>query len=348
MKKQSSQDQVWLGFDIKVEAGPLLRPRQIHFWKDTDFKHSVPEEPFHYFSDALVGLALVHLNQHLKNPFSAPKMNFSFCHEAWLALEPHHELFERSQPRVQALRHHSKESSSSLSLAQYFERNFTETLEESIHTWGMDLTHLSHLVEAIDYLETKMEQPLLYNFNLKFSKTVVEKLHYLHSLLFNLRSLMAMDYNAHSQDPTHEACKVDSISDYLSKAEYVANDALLYHCFKKQKDRMKPEAFETLAKSFKTYSHNGVCLIENLPKSFLNSMSAEELEETLYIVQMDWLLGTDAGLLFRVREELYGLIDGYEKVFWPDVNGRPGQEQSSLSVNCQLDLDTLYPTTQAA
>jgi hypothetical protein len=347
MKKMlSSQDQVWLGFDIKVQPGPVLKPHQIRFWKEEDFKQSVPEEPFHYFSDALVGLSLVHLNPHLKNPFSAPKMNFSFCHEAWLALEPHHELFGRAQPRVQALRNHLKDNSKGL--AEYFERNFTEILDEAIHPWGADLSHLTHLVEAIDYLETKSDQPLLYNFNLKFSKPVVEKMHYLHSLLFNLRSLVALDYNAHSPDPTHEACKVDSITDYLSKADYVTNDALLYFNFKKQREQIKPDTFEHLMKCFENYSHNGICLIENLPKSFLNSLQVEELEESLYIVQMDWLLGTHAGLLFRIREELYGLIEGYEKVFWPDAEGRSPQKPSNLRVSCKLDLETLYPTSQAA
>lgn len=346
MKSKKFQDQVWLGFDIKVSSGPVLRPEKIEFWKEDDFKHSQPEAPFHYFSDALLGLAAVHLNPHVKNPFSGPKMNFPFCHEAWLALEPHHTLFERSQPRVQALRHHMKESPKALT--EYFERNFTDTLDASIHPWGVDLSHLCHMIEAIDYLETKMAQPLLYNFNLNLSKPIVEKLHYVHSMLFNLRSLVALDYNAHSQDPTHEACKVDSITDYIPKAEYVTNDALIYWNFKKQKDRMKPEVYETLEKSFKSYSHNSYCLIESLPKSFLNTLRTEELEESLYIVQMDWLLGTDAGLLFRIREELYGLLEGYEKVFWPDAEGRPLQKQSHLSVSCEIDLDTLYPTTQVA
>lgn len=346
MKKTSSVDQVWLGFDIQVEAGPVLRPQKIQFWQEDQFKNAQPEEPFHYFSDALVGLSLVHLNQNLKNPFSGPKMNFSFCHEAWLALEPHHELFERSQPRINALRYHLK--SSEAPLIEYFERNFTETLDSALHPWGVDLVHLCHLVEAIDYMETKMSQPLLYNFHLKFSRPVLEKLHHLHSMLFSLRSLVAIDYNAHSQDPAHEACKVDSITDYLSKAEYVVNDALLYYTFKKQKDRMKPDACEAMEKAFKTYSHNGYCLIEALPKSFLTSMKKEELEETLYIAQMDWLLGTDAGLLFRIREELYGLIEGYEKIFWPDAVGRPLQTQSNLSISCKLDLETLYPTPNAA
>ncbi|MEZ0390755.1 MAG: hypothetical protein ACAH59_00970 [Pseudobdellovibrionaceae bacterium] len=346
MKKQSSQDQVWLGFDIKVNAGPVLRPQKIEFWKEDDFKKAFPQDPFHYFSDALVGLAAVHLSPHFKSPFSGPKMNFPFCHEAWLALEPHHELFERSQPRVLALRHHMKDSAHPL--VEYFERNFTETLDSALHPWGIDLGHLCHLIQAIDYLETKMDQTLLYNFNLKLSKPVLEKLHYVHSMLFNLRALVALDYNSHVQDAAHEACKVDSITDYLPKAEYVTNDAMLYWNFKKQKERMKPEVYESLEKTFQTYSHNGHCLVESLPKSFLSSMNIEELEETLYIVQMDWLLGTDAGLLFRIREELYGLFEGYEKVFWPDLAGRPAQNQSHLFVSCQLELDTLYPTNQVA
>jgi len=233
-------------------------------------------------------------------------------------------------------------------MIEYFERNFTDIFDGAVHPWGLDLNHLGHLVEAIDYLEAKMNNPLLYDFNLKFSKNLVEKMHYVHSLLFNLRSLIALDHNAHILDSTHETCKVDSITDYINKAEYVANDAMLYHQFRKQKEKVKPEVYTALEKSFKAYSHNGYCLIEALPKSFLSSLKTEELEETLYLVQMDWLLGTDAGLLFRIREELYGLVEGYEKIFWPDVDGKPEKEQTQLSVNCQINLDNLYPTTQAA
>jgi hypothetical protein len=344
---QNGKENVWLGFDVKVEPGPVLRPRQIHYWNAEDYKDATPEAPFHYHSDALVGLSLVHLNPHLKNPFSAPKMNFPFCHEAWLALEPHHTLFEKSQARVHALRHHIQ-TEDNTSLNEYFERNFTEILADSMHPWGVDLNHLSHLIHAIDYLENKADHPLLYNFSLKFSKPLVEKLHYVHSMLFNLRALVALDYNAHTTDPSHEACKIDSISDYLSKGEYVANDGLLYYNFKKLKGQMKPHAYETMSQAFMNYSHNGVCLIESLPKSFLNSLGAEELEETLYLVQMDWLLGTDAGLLFKIREELYGLIEGYEKVFWPEVDGRSFQNQSHLSVSCEIKLDDLYPKVEAA
>lgn len=346
MKKTNGNDQVWFGYDIQVEKGCVLKPQKIQFWNEDKFKGQTPEVPFHYNADALVGLSLVHINQDLKNPFHHQKMNFGFCHEAWHALEPHHELYQRSQVRVNALRAHLKETP--MPLVECFERNFSETLDSSLHAWGIDLSHLCHLVETIDYLETKVSQPILYNFNLKLSRPTVEKLHYIYSMLFNLRSVIAVDYNSHCLDASHDACKVDSITDYINKAEYVANDALLYYTFMRQKDHMKKEAAHAMEKSFKSYSHNGYCLIEALPGSFLKSLRAEELEESLYIVQMDWLLGTDAGLLFRIREELYGVLEGYHKVFWPDAQGKQKQNQQNLSVNCQITLETLYPSTSAA
>lgn len=344
MKK--NQDQVWLGYNIEVEKGCILKPIKIKSWQSEDFSKATPQEPFHYFSDALVGLAMVHLNPYFKNPFHAETSNFGFCYEAWQALEPHHTLFQRSQVRVNSLRQSLKPIPAPL--VEFFERNFSDTLGSSMHPWGVDLSHLAHLIEAIDYLETKMEQPILYNFNLKLNRETQDKLHYLYSMLFNLRALVALDYNNHCLDLAHEACKVDSITDYLAKAEYVANDAVLYHQFQKMQDKLNFEAQKTLQRSFKNYSHNGYCLIESLPKNFLKSLRLEELEESLYIVQMDWLLGTDAGLLYRIREELYGILEGYHKVFWPDAAGKKYQPQNHLQVNCRIDLEALYPKKSAA
>ncbi len=342
----NSDRSLWIGFDIKGEAGACMHPQKIEFWKDEDFKRITPEAPFHYRSDALIGLSSIHLNQHLKNPFSAPKMNFSFCFEAWQALEPHHQLFLRSQQRVNALRNHLKDTPTLITSS--FERSFTDVLDSCLHSWGVDLEGLTQLIGSIDFLETKMEKPLLYNFNLKMSRAMVDKFHYLHSLLFNLRSLIALDYNSYIQDPTHEAIKVDSITDYLAKAEYVANDALLYFNFRRLRERMPENTAEEMTKSFRQLSHNGYCLIENLPKSFLNSLNQQDLEESLYIAQMDWLLGTDAGLLFRIREELFGLEEGYNQIFWPDITTTQQPPHSKLSVACELTERDVFPTSEAA
>lgn len=337
-------EDVWLGFTVKAEPGPVLKPTQIHFWKDDQFKSHKPEAPLKYHSDALLGLSLVHLNPHLKNPFTAPKMNFPFCYQAWLALEPHFELYQRSQPRVKSLRQHVTKPEAGP--VEYFERNCTDILESSIYPWGIDLKHLQHLIEAIEYLESKTEVPLLYNFGLQLPKPLIEKLHHLHSLLFNLRSLVAVDHNAYIHDPTHEALKVDSITDYIPRADYVANDAILYWNFRKSKEELPTPVAEKLEKSFRTYSHNGYCLIHSLPKSFLNSLRTEELEEVLYLTQMDWLLGTEAGLLFRLREELYGLREGYSQIFWPEASGTHPQTQ--LEVSCYLTPSDIEPRDVAA
>jgi len=343
---KNSDRKMWIGFDIKGETGLCLKPQRLEFWHEDKLKRTPPEAPFHYHSDALVGLSSIHLNSHLKNPFSNPKNNFSFCHEAWQALEPHHEMFLRSQPRVQALRHHLKDTPTMITSA--FERNFSDVLESCQHPWGIDLEGLTQLIESIDFLEGKMEKPLLYNFNLKLSRLMNEKFHYLHSMLFNLRSLIALDYNSYIQDPAHEAVKVDSITDYLAKAEYVANDALLYYNFKKLRDRMPEKTAEDMSKSFRQLSHNGFCLVESLPKSFLSSLNHEELSETLYIVQMDWLLGTDAGLLFRVREELFGLLEGYDQIFWPDIVATQQPPHATLEVTCKLTEKDVFPTKEVA
>lgn len=342
----SQESKLWLGFTVSGVSGAALTPQKIQFWKNEDFKKHPPEEPFHYRTDALVGLAAIHLNQHLKGPFSSPNMNFSFCTEAWRALEPHHELFEKSQARVSSLRKQLKTFPPKELAA--FERNFTDVLNSSFENSGLDLQEMTQLIDVIDSLESSMERPLVYNFSLQLSKTLIEKFHYLHSLLFNLRALVAMDHNAFINDPAHEALKIDSITDYLPRADYVSNDALLYFHFKKQAGKIPETAFAEIQESFWRYSHNGACLIENLPKSFLNSMSVDDLGEGLFIAQMDWLLGTDAGLLFRIREELFGLREGYDKIFWTDLESQKKKSPQQLSVSCELTESQVFPKFEAA
>lgn len=342
----TTRDQVWLGFDIKTENGPVLKPRQIHFWNEAQFKKAQPEQPFHYHADALVGLSLVHLNPQLRHPFVSPKMNYSFCAEAWNAMEPHFELFNKSQITVNKLRANIKPENQPV--LEFFERHFSDTVESSLHNWGFDLQNITQLIESIDYLEAKTNRPIAYNFAIQFSKATVQKMQYLFSMLFNTRALIAMDYNAQIQDVSHDACKMDSIADYLKKADYVANDALLYWAFKKQKNNMSAEVAEHMQSHFNKLAHNGVCLIEALPNSFFKGWHSEELEEALYMVQMDWLLGTEAGLLYRLREELYGLRDGYENIFWPETQGLGHQKSTNLSVSCALDVASIHPFSDAA
>lgn len=336
--KSKSPKSMWFGFDVISEMGRLPRPQRIEFWKDKDFESLAPESPFHYKSDALLGLAMYLLHTDWKSSH-LPAKPTPLSADLWRSLEPHHELFLRAQPRVQALRHQLKSAPKTES--EPFSRTFTEVLANCREPWGFNLENLAPLTDLADQLEVKAGRPLLYDFTLQFDAEVRQKMHWLHSVLFHLRTLIAMDCNAFIQDATHEAIKVDSITDYIARAEYVSNDALLYWNYKKLRTTMPAATAEHLDQAFLTYSHNGAYLIESLPKSFLAALKADELEETLYLVQMDWLLGTDAGLLFRIREELYGLQEGYDKVFWTDHWGKTSRAADRLSVQCEVSEDFL-------
>jgi hypothetical protein len=342
MKKQS----VWLGYDIHLDTRLTLKPTKLVSWTPDKYKRNKPDSPFHYKSDALTGLSLLHLSPAMRQNSLSDANNWHFCQQSWLALEPHHEMYFRSHSRVESLRQALKAQPNEIS--NYFERQLSEILESSSHPWGIDLKHLSSLIDSIEYLELKSNTPLLFNFKLKLSAETVTKLHYLYSMLVNLRTIIALDFNSRILDPTFEAVKIDSITDYLSKAEYLANDALLYLHFKKSKAQLPDSFTHDMEKAFKAYNHNGFCLIESLPKSFLNELRKEELEETLYLVQMDWLLGSESGLLYRIREELYGLREGYENIFWTDLELKENHFDPKLEVNCLLSQEDLSPKQVAA
>ncbi len=342
----SKKTSLRLGFDVTLDKGSTWKPLHVKFWnQEAHDKNFTPSEPFKYMADALVGLSLVKLNHYLKSPVAFPQMDYSFACEAFRALDPHIELYDRSQPRVRALQ--TQTPMTSPALCAEFEELFNGQFDMAIKPWGVDLTALGPLLDTFLWLENRMGGPLLYNFSLNFSKPFVDKLHSFYTFLYHLRSLVAVDHNAHVEDPSHEGVTVDAITDYMPRAEYVVNDALLYWNFKKLSQAFNgPHAKDTLfeknfaqpfEKIFEKYSHNACNLIENLPKSFVKSMNSVELEEALYLVQMDWLLGSPAGLLFKIREEVFALQSGYEKIFWKDIEPGYKPKPVSLSICCELD-----------
>lgn len=337
MKKQN----MLIGYDIKTERGPILKPIKFEYWdmKKRD-KNLKPEKPLKYMADILLGLSFHKLNPKLYCPVqNSSDIASSDWIEAWNTLDPHHHMFTRARKRVDALK---KELPSCFPQPEKFEKSFMDTLNDSIQEHTMNFKDFWPLLDAITFLESKLSSPLLFNFNLNFSHSFIETCQAFYSFLYHLRSVMTVDYNAHVQDASHEALKLDSIADYLPKSEYVVNDALIYWNFKKlstpfvsgktSQVQIEKLLVEPMKKNFNKYAHNACYLIDQLPESFLKQFHAIDLEEALYLVQMDWLLGSDAGVLFRLREELYGLLNGYEKIFWPDLEGKKSKEPAQLSL----------------
>ncbi|MGZ3773108.1 MAG: hypothetical protein ACXVCY_03620 [Pseudobdellovibrionaceae bacterium] len=340
-----------LGFDVTLEKGKTSKPVKVQFWNEPEnYKKLKPSEPFKYMADALTGLSLIKLNHYIKSPVATPHLDYSFADEAWKALDPHVELYQRSQTRIRALQSHLPVVNPEF--CTEFENHFKEQLEAVIKPWGLDLMALCPLLDTLSWFENKMAAPLLYNFGLNFSKPFMDKLHTLFSFLYHVRSLIAIDHNAHKEDSSHDGVKVDAITDYLPRAEYIVNDALLYWNFKKLSQpfsgpkvpdsRIEKLFVNPLEKAFQKYSHNACHLVDNLPKSFISSLNPIELEEAFHLVQMDWLLGSPAGLLFKIREEIFGLQSGYEKIFWKDSEPQHHEKNISLHLCCELNEETVF------
>ena len=280
MKKQN----IKFDFHVITESGPLPKPTALRIASSQE-KNVAHAKPLKYMSDALVGLSLMRLNPHLQGPAKTSDVSLETYQEAWNQLDPHHTLFERSQERVLALK--AKVPYLDPKMVSTFEKTFIETLDRACASDGLDLKQLWPLLDAMTYLESKISSPLIFNFGLHFSKLFIDRCQTLYSLLFNLRSLMAVDFNAHVEDASHESLKIDSISDYLPKAEYVVNDAVLYYNFKKLSQpfvagknsdvRIEKLMVEPMKKHFEQWAHNAVNLVDQLPKEFLESFRHHHL-----------------------------------------------------------------------
>ena len=335
-----SQD-LQLGFEIKMDKSFRLRPSQIEFWTHHDkFTETEPQSPFHYHGDLLTGASMVLLNPYLKTPLLQGTVPFSLCQKLWAQLDPHHQVFESCKGRVRALRSALPATPRTEKIKE-FEENVEHILKTAQNSWGIRLDDFQDYVDSIFHLETTMKSPLLYNWTLRLSDSTLQSLHVFYSFLFHLRSLIAFDYNVQVKDPSYEALKMDSISDYIPRPDYVAQDAILFWKFKAQAKPFEKDSktwnllIRPTLQSFENLSHNAYYLVEQLPENFIEKLAHQERSEALHRLQMDWLLGTDAGLLYRIREELFGVLGGYEKLFWTD-EFNASFKTSNLTIHTRL------------
>lgn len=351
MKHNSLQ----LAIEIKTKAGAILKPHEIHFWElqskqlPHHLKNSHPDAPFKFYTDAILALCFHKMTDYAH---LAPEQK-DFAQKSYQYFDHYTELFQKSAPRVKSL------STASLQQKKYFEsfeKKVTEAWKNSFDAHGVSFTKMTEVLNCISEFESQMASPLIYNFSVFFSAEFTEKLICFYSLLFHLRSVVAIDHNAHIEDSSQETVKCDSISDYLPKSDYTVNDALLYWHFKnlssqytdnKQFAEVDKNLVTPMHHYFLQYSHNACNLVDQLPIHFLESLNDNELEEALHHVQMDWLLGSDSGLLFKIREELFGVLEGYDKIFWPEASNAKVKKASHLNLCFELN-DKHVPVKKAA
>lgn len=341
-----------MAIEISTDSGAVLRPTLLKISMPNPNQFTgIPQTPFKYYTDAIIGVCF-----HKMSDFkSLDPQQKKFAENAYNTLNPYVELFRKSAPRIHAI---TKMNPAPKIEIENFEKSMFDVWHNLFSGDHVDFSKIPEVLHLISDFENQTGTPFLYNFGLDFSPSFKEKLVCFYSFLFNLRSVIAIDHNAYIEDSSIESVKCDSITDYLPKSDYTINDALLFLQFKrlsapftghKDKDvRLEKLFVQPLEKYFYQYNHNACCLIDQLPVSFLSSLSMTELEETLHHVQMDWLLGSSSGLLFKIREELFGIIEGYDKVFWPETQNISSKSTSKLVLSFQITTQDLNTESSAA
>lgn len=353
----SSQHQLNLNFEIALSADDVSTPQAFQLLDYKEKKIASFNPTYKFLNDVICGLQF-----HRMNNFSFLNLQEkSFASKALLELDPYQQIYTKCAHQLKSSLGQFEKSvptpKSKLEI-ENLEKALDDFFLSVFNTRRFQFKNLHPLIELINQFEEKLESPLIYHFGLKLKRELVEKLMAFYSFLFHLRTLVALDYNQSTDDSAFENLKCDSISDYIPKSDFTVNDAILYWQFKKlstpfmghkDKDsRIEKLLVKPLERAFFQYSHNACALICHLPESYLSQHSLNQLEEQLHNLQMNWLLGSPSGLLFRIREELFGLSEGYSKIFWPELSGSRKKPASTLSLEVEFTEKDLSKSSQAA
>lgn len=320
-----------IAFRIESAPGAFVQPHKFVFLKDDPSGSSeTHHEPLPYMADLLCALPAFQLFKHMAPQAKRPEFP-TWLDGAWEALDANVALFQRAEKRAESFRPSKSFPSEDM---KNFCRSFHDILGSCMSSNTFAFENLHSLAESISFLEKKMGEPLMFNFKMKLPAKERNLLFALYSFLYHMRALVALDFNSRVTDTAFECVKVDPLHDYLAKAEYTVNDVLLY---KELHKKLTAENRHLIDGAFRQFAHNAFYLAAAMPANFSDKLHRDECEEALYMAQMDWLLGTDSGLLFRLREEVYGLTEGYNKIFWTDYVNSPERKQGNLQIFTHVD-----------
>jgi len=315
-------------FEISAKSDVIAIPQKLSFRSGTMFSQNrEPSLPLKYFSDILTGGILGY--------FCGPKTEkseFLTFIEQW---DPHIEMHNRSYYRLNQMSALIKARPQCIHSDQL--NRVYDTLIESDKGEYWDLEKLFDLIDWIDHIEGQFQSPLLFNFQLVVDDPRIKDLHYLTLLLFHLRSLVILDYNQSVEDLAFESIRVDSVSDYLPKLESVTQDGMVFWHFQRMHSQMPTLVAQKMREQISKYISMGVTLIESLKSAQIQNLSEQDLFNYLNLIQIDWLYGTHSGILFRLREELEALRQGYHKVFYLEASPNLIQKANYWKFYCDLN-----------
>ena len=354
-KSNSTNFNLSLNFEVNLNSDAVGTPNSLNVLDKKDSNVINFNPSYKFLNDLICGLQF-----HKMNDFSFLNLQEkSFAHKALLELDPYHQIYSKCSHQLKSTLSSFEKTDLTKKLPiENLEKTLNDFFQSTFSTRRFQFKSLFPLVELINQFEEELESPLIYHFSLKLKPELIEKLTSFYSFLFHLRTIVALEFNQSTDDSAFENLKCDSISDYIPKSDFTVNDAILFWQFKKlstpfmghkDKDsRIEKLLVKPLERAFFQYSHNACALITQLPESYLSQLSLSQLEEQLHNLQMNWLLGSASGLLFRIREELYGLTEGYANIFWPEISAV--RKKSAATLNLQVDFceKDLQKNSQAA
>ena len=221
-----------MGFEIKTAAGAVNTPTQFIPWKKENLlAEYTPTSTLKYMNDALIGM-----NFHLLSHFNtATPVEREFISNYLSSIDPYFEIYANSSKRLSDV---NKKSKLNIDFAHkefvnHFESEFSQILDRCFQPSGVHFKLVGEALNCISDFEKKIGKAFLYNFSIQFSPSFTEKLISFYSFVFHVRTVVAMSHNNQVDDSAFESIKCDSINDYLAKADFTVNDALLYWQFKK-------------------------------------------------------------------------------------------------------------------
>ncbi|GEM_PF-3472695 len=325
----------WLYLDYKItaEKNDIARPLALEILSPSG--ESLPYiEPLKYHSDALVGLNLSLLQMPSKQRLTHENYYFLEHLDPHIALK-HSRLVNIQNPVEKKHSHSTLSPIHNKTLSTFFE-SFYSILNHNNKSQQLNLQGLTEIIPLIDNLESSLKKPILFNTSLNITEQLAFDASLLANLLFNLRALVINDYNHQISDPSFESLRVDSVYDYLSKLDSISNDALLYAQFKRLEAQIPSLVAQRLKDAFFNYTSMGVTLIDSVEKSPAYYFSQQDPWDSLNKFQLDWLFGTHAGILYRLREELHGIKQGYHNVFYSDLSPDIKQQNYYWQIHCKL------------
>ena len=252
---------------------------------------------------------------------------------------------------------------------QVAENNLRHALDHVLLTAvshdGIDLRVLTNLCGDFEKFINSLSSPLMLNFGLRLSSDIRGQLQQLYNLAYEIRRLTTQQYNISIDGDPERIITVNPTEDYYfewSSLDILIQKTILRRLVLDKVMGEKLQEFLSLRENRGYFSFGGVSVIKkNLPK-FLNGEigsfseiftgwssldeflpedlfkdeAPEVIEQGLYDLCCAWLYQTDAGLLWKTRIELDGIADGYENVFWPQLQESEPCGFNQIEVACDV------------